>query len=109
MHSVQVEITQQVRRLRHHAALAVWCGNNEIEANNVRNDQYRPGYLLLNYATVMTTIQQHDPERALWPSSPSNGFNLSSSALAPFNWDKAQDTQRGDMHNYIYHDACWNR
>jgi beta-mannosidase len=30
--SVKQEITAQVKRLRNHASLALWCGNNEIEA-----------------------------------------------------------------------------
>ncbi len=30
--SVEMEARDQVRRLRHHAAIAVWCGNNEIMA-----------------------------------------------------------------------------
>ena len=29
--NIQPEIRDQVRRLRHHAAIAVWCGNNEVE------------------------------------------------------------------------------
>ncbi len=32
--SVQREATDQVRRVRHHASLALWCGNNEIAALN---------------------------------------------------------------------------
>lgn len=31
LESVKEEITCNVRRLRHHASLALWCGNNEIE------------------------------------------------------------------------------
>ena len=29
--NVHVEATQNIRRLRHHACLALWCGNNEME------------------------------------------------------------------------------
>jgi beta-mannosidase len=29
--NVRVEALENVRRLRHHAALALWCGNNEME------------------------------------------------------------------------------
>jgi beta-mannosidase len=31
MANVAEEAVQNVRRIRHHASLAVWCGNNEIE------------------------------------------------------------------------------
>lgn len=30
--NVAEEITYEVKRLRHHASLALWCGNNEVEA-----------------------------------------------------------------------------
>lgn len=30
--SVRVEIKQQVRRIQHHACIAIWAGNNENEA-----------------------------------------------------------------------------
>ncbi|MGC3959645.1 MAG: hypothetical protein QM813_17365 [Verrucomicrobiota bacterium] len=29
--NVRAELTDQMRRLRHHASIAVWCGNNEVE------------------------------------------------------------------------------
>eukprot|EP00730_Choanoeca_flexa_P001763 TRINITY_DN10772_c0_g1_i3.p4 TRINITY_DN10772_c0_g1~~TRINITY_DN10772_c0_g1_i3.p4 ORF type:complete len:133 (+),score=20.88 TRINITY_DN10772_c0_g1_i3:868-1266(+) len=107
--SVQTEIEQQTRRLRHQPCIAVWCGSNEIEANNLKNASYRPGYVKLNYDTVMTTIRSLDPQRALWPSSPSNGFNKSSVRLLPRDWGMAESTHYGDMHHYIYNDNCWNR
>src|SRR5690606_8938712 len=31
LQTVQVEAEQRIRRLRHHACLALWCGNNEME------------------------------------------------------------------------------
>ena len=31
LENVRIEIEENVRRLRHHACLALWCGNNEIE------------------------------------------------------------------------------
>ena len=31
MKTVSIEIEQQIKRLRHHASLALWCGNNEVE------------------------------------------------------------------------------
>ena len=29
--NVRQEALEQVRRLRHHPSLALWCGNNEVE------------------------------------------------------------------------------
>jgi beta-mannosidase len=31
LENVRVEIVENVRRVRHHASLALWCGNNEME------------------------------------------------------------------------------
>jgi beta-mannosidase len=31
LHNVQVEAIENIRRLRHRASLALWCGNNEME------------------------------------------------------------------------------
>ena len=43
--NVRVEAVENVRRLRHHASLALWCGNNEMEQGLVDwkwNDQDDP-------------------------------------------------------------------
>jgi len=29
--NIRAELTDQIRRLRHHPSIAVWCGNNEVE------------------------------------------------------------------------------
>lgn len=39
--NVKIEIAQNVARLRHHASLALWCGNNEIEAMSAGWAAYR--------------------------------------------------------------------
>ena len=31
LENVSVEVVENVRRLRHRASLALWCGNNEME------------------------------------------------------------------------------
>lgn len=41
LESVREEITCNVRRLRHHASLALWCGNNEIEDMSMGWKAYR--------------------------------------------------------------------
>ena len=66
------ELTYQARRLAHHAALALWNGNNEIEAFLKAADW--PHYEQLNYGVVLPALHAADPTRPLWPSSPSNGF-----------------------------------
>ncbi|MES1169046.1 MAG: glycoside hydrolase family 2 protein, partial [Oleiharenicola lentus] len=46
--SVRAEARHQVRRLRHHACLALWCGNNEIAQLNTYGGGTSPGDLMDN-------------------------------------------------------------
>ncbi|MCL2300141.1 MAG: glycoside hydrolase family 2 protein [Firmicutes bacterium] len=41
LQNVRDEVAYNVKRLRHHASLALWCGNNEIEAMSVMWAHYR--------------------------------------------------------------------
>ncbi|MDP0501720.1 MAG: glycoside hydrolase family 2 protein [Verrucomicrobiota bacterium JB022] len=72
--SVQAEAEDNVRRLRHHACLALWCGNNELEQiPGIVGDE--PG--TMNWADYCTlfddllgeVVTRLDPVRAYWPSS----------------------------------------
>ncbi|MFW5844613.1 MAG: glycoside hydrolase family 2 protein [Planctomycetota bacterium] len=65
--SVQAEIADNVRRLRHHPSLALWCGNNEIEMGKVL---YTPDYDHFMDAQLPAWIAAHDPDTPYWPSSP---------------------------------------
>lgn len=102
--SVRLEIRHQVRRLQHHASIALWCGNNEDLGaltwydESVKNrDRYVIDYDKLNEQTVGDEIQKNDPERCWWPSSPSAGPNDFSD-----NWHA---DGRGDMHYWsVWHE-----
>ncbi|MDQ8205130.1 glycoside hydrolase family 2 protein [Pelagicoccus sp. SDUM812003] len=72
--NVKVEIGQQVRRLRHHASVALWCGNNELEhIPPILGDE--PGqmpwdeYINLFDRIIGKVVKQNDNQRAYWPSS----------------------------------------
>ena len=102
--NVRAEIKHQVRRLSHHAALAIWCGNNENlgaitwydESKNNR-DRYLLDYDRLNEGVVGDEVQKNDPDRVWWPSSPSAGPNDFSD-----NWHA---DGRGDMHYWsVWHE-----
>ncbi|HUM69959.1 MAG TPA: hypothetical protein PLK31_14065, partial [Chloroflexota bacterium] len=75
METVRHEIAEQVRRLRHHASLALWCGNNEMEQGLVGN-AWTPycmswqDYGRLFDQLLPELIQQLDPQTDYWPSSP---------------------------------------
>jgi len=74
--SVQTEAVQQVRRLRHRASLALWCGNNEIESLNhdlLKQPQLRRAYDALFHELLPTVVARHDEATAYWPSSPYRG------------------------------------
>jgi len=101
---VRIEITQQVRRLSHHACLAIWCGDNEVIGSiqwysETKTDpqRYIANYDRLN-SMLGTIVEDEDPVRRFWPSSPSLGYLDFSDG-----WHK--DT-RGDMHYWsVWHEA----
>ena len=79
--NVKIESEQVVQRLRHHACLALWCGNNEMESGWVSWNWDTPANADLKaadqeffYGTLPALIAAHDPDRPYWPSSPSSGM-----------------------------------
>ena len=70
--SVRLEAAQQVRRLRHRACLALWCGNNEIEQLNedlLKNPKTRRDYEALFGRVLPKVVAATDGVTAYWPSS----------------------------------------
>ena len=73
---VRPEADAQVRRLRHRASLALWCGNNEIWSLNPRiTDDGAAADLLAGYKKIFhevlpEAVAAGDPSTAYWPSSP---------------------------------------
>ncbi|NLF30700.1 MAG: glycoside hydrolase family 2 protein [Planctomycetes bacterium] len=72
--NVRLEAIDNVRRLRHHACLALWCGNNEMEQMNVAQTwtatkmswaDYKP----LFDGVLPKVVRKYDPQRDYWPSS----------------------------------------
>ncbi|MCL4395374.1 MAG: glycoside hydrolase family 2 protein [Chloroflexi bacterium] len=79
LENVQVEAVQNIRRLRHHASLALWCGNNEMEWGWTIWGWDRPdlqdlkaAYDQFFHRTLPEWCQAQDPDHAYWPSSPSS-------------------------------------
>jgi beta-mannosidase len=74
---VSREAEDQVRRLRHRACLALWCGNNEIEGLNHQELQAKPGlranYDALFHRVLPDVVARLDGVTDYWPSSPYRG------------------------------------
>ena len=79
LENVHLEVVENIRRLRHRASLALWCGNNEMEEGWVEWSWNRPELLDLKTAydrffhrTLPEWCQVEDPDHVYWPSSPSS-------------------------------------
>ncbi len=63
-----------VQRLRHHAALAVWCGDNEVDASFFWDLRVPPSLVpadnIITRQVLRQAVQAHDPYRSYVPSSP---------------------------------------
>ncbi|MGR5063819.1 beta-mannosidase [Photobacterium sp. DNB22_13_2] len=96
MKDVELEVIDQVRRLSDHPSLALWCGDNEVigaigwypESKNNR-EKYVVNYDRLNNMLAQV-VEQEDPTRRFWASSPCNGE-------LDFG-DAWHDDDSGDMH-----------
>jgi len=75
MDNVRLEAEQNVRRLRHHACLALWCGNNELEQRWVDERWTETAMSWKDYEKLFDTllaevVETLDPQRDYWPGSP---------------------------------------
>jgi beta-mannosidase len=102
--NVRLEAVENVRRLRHRASLALWCGNNEMEQgwsdwmwnnpNDPANQRLKAGYDRMFHHLLPEVVAAEDPDRPYWPSSASSGI--------PFASPNCQ--QRGDTHYWdVWH------
>ena len=75
MRSVEAETVDNLKRLRHHPAIALWCGNNELEqglAGDGWTDRHMDwaDYKRLFDDLLPRLVHEHDGERFYWPCSP---------------------------------------
>ena len=66
---VRAEAEAVVKRLRNHAALAIWCGDNEIDMAYL-SEGISPEHNRLTREVLPQVLQRLDPFRAFVPSSP---------------------------------------
>lgn len=84
--NVKEEIKDNVRRLRNHPSLVLWCGNNENEISyfewgwnrTLTHDQridYEKGLKKLFYDVIPSTVDAEDGTRYYHPTSPVTGHS----------------------------------
>jgi beta-mannosidase len=66
---VRVEVQSVVEKLRNHASLAVWCGDNEIDMMYLM-DGLSPEQNRLTREVIPQVVHRCDPNRPFIPSSP---------------------------------------
>jgi len=111
LESVRLEAIDNVRRLRNHPSVVLWCGNNEIEAawgpydekrgwgwkqryNEDQREIIWKAYDTLFHHILPAVVVQEDPGRSYWHSSPSAGMGKLASYAST----------SGDMHYWgVWH------
>lgn len=100
MKRVTAEATYNIKRLRNHASLALWCGNNEVLEglhNWGWNKRYTPevyrsmmtGYDKLFKKLLPSQVETHDAGRSYVHGSPLSA-----------NWGQPASWAYGDSHNW---------
>ena len=97
------ELSHQLRRLRDHASIALWCGDNEcLNAADwwpdiaAQRDFYRAQWVRRSRMQD-EMVKRYDPTRTYWPSSPCCGPGDFGNAM--------KDDSKGDMHNWdVWHE-----
>jgi beta-mannosidase len=79
--NLTAEFTGIVRRLRHHACIGLWCGNNEMETQYLMGSWQASkkqfyDYIRLYEYIIPKILKREDPVTFYWPSSPSSGGNF---------------------------------
>lgn len=98
------ELEYQIPRLKSHACIGLWCGNNEnfgalgwFKESNQNRDRYIIDYDRLYNGLIGTKIKQLDSSRLYWPSSPCSGPDDFAD-----NW---HSDNMGDMHYWsVWHE-----
>jgi len=97
--NIRAEMVDNVKRLRHHASLGLWCGNNELE--QAHHDGWyeatlkqRADYIKMFEYIIPQVVGEYDPQTYYWPASASSGGSF----------DNPNDPNRGDVHYWdVWH------
>lgn len=97
--NILAELKDNVRRLRHHASLGLWCGNNEMEMFVKQGEWGAKNEIVSDYVKMYEylfprLLESEDPDRFYWPASPSSGGAF----------DEPNSENRGDVHYWdVWH------
>ena len=98
--NITAEFIDNVRRLRSHPSLALWCGNNEMEEFVAQDNEWvsscrqKADYIKMYEYIIPKVLKAEDPQAFYWPASPSSGGSF----------DAPQDPDRGDVHYWdVWH------
>lgn len=97
--TITAEFVDNIRRLRSHPSLALWCGNNEMElftllGNWTKDMRQKSDYIKIFHYIIPKVLKAEDPQAFYWPSSPSSGGDF----------DDPADPARGDVHDWdVWH------
>ncbi len=98
--NIHAEIRDNLKRIAHHACLALICGNNEMEMFVkgglwVKTHRQRADYIKMYEYIFPKWVSEYAPDVVYWPSSPSSGGSF----------DEPNDENRGDVHYWsVWHD-----
>lgn len=101
--NLKSEFDYNVKRLRQHPSLALWCGNNEnmvawygwglqkkYKLNASDSTDIMKTYMKIFYDLIPNSIKQNDSTRAYWPSSPGSGYAF----------NELPNEKSGDVHDW---------
>lgn len=102
LESVRAEAIDNVKRLRHHPSIVLWCGNNEVETGwqhwgwkLTLPTSLWDDYLKIFHGILPEVCAALDPSRPYWPSSPSSNLE-----------DDPDSPRTGDVHYWgVWHFA----
>ncbi|MCL6444932.1 MAG: glycoside hydrolase family 2 protein [Alicyclobacillus sp.] len=117
LENVRIEAEENIRRLRNHPCIALWCGNNEIDTAWSNYDehagwgwkqQYTPeqrekiwrDYEAVFHRILPDAVAQFAPGADYWPSSPLQAWTNDARQHA------RNDSTRGDIHYWgVWHNV----
>ena len=97
--NIKAEFIDNIKRIRSHPSLGLWCGNNEMEMFT-KSEEYsksalvKSDYIKMYEYIIPKILKEYDPNTFYWPASPSSGGNF----------DEPNDEKRGDVHYWdVWH------